>query len=153
MNSAQLHLILTHLPLAGLAFVILLQFFSMFYVKSNEFKKVVLWMYVVLGFFALLAYLTGDGAEELMKTYPGITEDLIEPHENVGFLYFLGLLITSIIAIIGLYMEKKKEGILRKFLMYLLIASILLSFIGIKTGDTGGKIRHTEIEHGVFKKV
>ena len=153
MNAAQLHLIFTHLPIVGLGFVILLNIISLFYFKSNEFKKMTLWFYVILGLFALLAYFTGDGAENIMKTYPGITEDMIEPHENMALLYFIGLMITAVVATIGLYISKTNEKLLRKFTIYLLIAGLLLSILAIGTGTTGGNIRHTEIKQGVFKKV
>ena len=61
MNSAQLHLMFTHLPIVGLGFIILLNILA-FVRKSGELQRIVLWFYLLLGIFALLAYLTGDGA-------------------------------------------------------------------------------------------
>jgi uncharacterized membrane protein len=153
MNAAQLHLIFTHLPIVGLGFVILINLISLFYYKSQDFYKLTLWLYVVLGVFALLAYITGDGAEEIMKTYPGITEDIIEPHENLALIFFICLMITSAVAIAGLYYTKTKENLLKRFTIYLLIAGIFLSLVAIGTGTTGGNIRHTEIKQECYKKM
>jgi len=152
MNSAQLHLVFTHLPIVGLGFAILLNLVALFR-KSAELQKLSLWCYLLLGVFALLAYITGDDAEKIMLTYPGITEDLIEPHENIALFFFLGLMLTSLLSMIGLYLTKTREKLLKRFSLYLLIAAILVSILAVITGSTGGVIRHTEIKHGVYKQV
>jgi uncharacterized membrane protein len=152
MNSAQLHLVFTHLPIVGLGFAILLNLVALFR-KSAELQKLSLWCYLLLGVFALLAYITGDDAEKIMLTYPGITEDLIEPHENIALFFFLGLMLTSLLSMIGLYLTKTREKLLKRFSLYLLMAAILVSILAVITGSTGGAIRHTEIKHGVYKQV
>jgi len=144
MNPAQFHLLFTHLPIIGLGFAILLNLVAIIR-KSEELQNLSLWCYLLLGIFALLAYLTGDGAEKIMETYPGITEDIIEPHENFALLFFIGLMITSAFSIVGLYLTKTRKKFLKQFNLYLLIAAILLSILAVKTGSTGGAIRHTEI--------
>jgi uncharacterized membrane protein len=152
MNAVQLHLVFTHLPIVGLGFAILLNVVAIIR-KSEELQKLSLWCYLLLGIFALLAYLTGDDAEKIMITYPGITEDIIEPHENVALFFFIGLMITSALSMVGLYITKTRGEFLRRFSLTLLIAAILLSILGVKTGSTGGAIRHTEIKQGQYKKV
>jgi uncharacterized membrane protein len=152
MNSAQLHLVFTHLPIVGLGIAILFNIVAIVR-KSEELQKLSLWGYLLLGVFALLAYLTGDDAGKIMETYPGITEDIIEPHENIALFFFIGLMATSALSIIGLYITKTREKLLSRFSLYLLIAALLLSILAIKTGSTGGAIRHTEIKQGMFKKI
>jgi hypothetical protein len=152
MNAAHLHLVFTHLPIVGLGFVILLNLFSL-YQKSIELRKTTLWFYAILGVFALFAYITGDGAAEMMKTYPGITEELIEPHENIALIFFIGLMITTGVSVIGLFITRTKEKLLKKFILYLLILSILVGFLAIMTGISGGNIRHSEIKQGNYKKI
>jgi uncharacterized membrane protein len=151
MNNAHLHLIFTHLPIVGLGFAIMVNLYALLK-KNIELRKLSLWFYVIIGVFAALAYSTGDGAEKIMETYPGIGEDIIEPHENMALIFFIGLMLTAGVAIIGLYTSKTKETLLKKFNIYLLIASILLSIFAVKTGTTGGNIRHTEIKNGYFNK-
>ena len=107
MNPAQLHLIFTHLPIIGLGFGILLNLIAVLR-KNGELQKLALWFYLLLGIFALLAYLTGDGAEKIMESYPGITEDTIEPHENIALIFFIGLMVTSALSMTGLYITRTK---------------------------------------------
>ena len=152
MNAAHLHLVFTHLPIVGLGFAILLNLVAIVR-KSEELQKLSLWCYLVLGVFALLAYITGDDAGKIMETYPGITKDIIEPHENVALFFFIGLMITSVLSIIGLYITITREKLLRRFSLLLLISALLLSILAVKTGSTGGTIRHTEIKQGEYKQV
>jgi uncharacterized membrane protein len=149
MNSAQFHLFFSHFPIVGLAFAILINLYALF-TKSHEAAKLSLWFYFVLGIFALTAYLTGDGAEKIMETYPGITEETVEPHENIALFFFIGLMITTGIAMTGLYITKTKENLLKKFTVLLLIMGLLLGILAGITGSTGGAIRHTEIKQGIY---
>ena len=152
MNSVHLHLLVTHLPIVGLGLVMLFNLVAIIR-KSEELQKLTLWCYLLLGLFALLAYLTGDDAGKMMETYPGITEDIVEPHENAALLFFIGLMVTTTLAAAGLYMTKTKGHLLKQFNLYLIIAAILVSILGVITGTTGGAIRHTEIKQGEYKKV
>jgi len=152
MNSVHLHLLVTHLPIVGLGFVILFNLVAIIR-KSEELQKLTLWCYLLLGVFALLAYLTGDDAGKMMETYPGITKDIVEPHENMALFFFIGLMVTTALSAIGLYMTKTKESLLKRFCLYLLIAALLVSIFAVMTGVTGGAIRHTEIKQGEYKKV
>ena len=151
MNNAHLHLIFTHLPIVGLGFAIMVNLYALLK-KNIELRKLSLWFYVIIGIFAALAYSTGDGAEKIMETYPGIGEDIIEPHENVALFFFLGLMIVAGVALIGLYVTKTKERMLKKFNLYLFIAAVLISILAVKTGITGGAIRHSEIKNEYSKK-
>jgi len=151
MNSAQLHLFFSHFPIVGLAFAVLVTLYAVFN-KTPALARLSLWFYVVLGVFALLAYLTGDDAGKIVQTYPGITEDVIEPHENMALFFFIGLMITSVLALTGLYMSKTKETVLKRFTVILLIGGILLGILAGITGSTGGAIRHPEIKQGTYLK-
>jgi uncharacterized membrane protein len=146
MNAAHLHLMFTHLPIVGLGMAVLINLYALIN-KSNELKKLTLWIYLMVGIFALFAYFTGDGAEEIIKTYPGISQDVIETHENMALFFFIGLMILAGVSMIGLYIIKTKEILLKKFNLYLLIVAILVSILAFETGSTGGKIRHSEIEN------
>jgi hypothetical protein len=151
MNGAQLHLIFTHLPIIGLLLAMAVNFYALFN-RNLEVKKVVLGLYLLAGIFAMFAYFTGDGAEEIMKSYPGITEDIIETHEHYALFFLIGVLILAAVAAMELFFLKSKKSLLKNFTLYLLIPAILVGLLGIKTGSTGGVIRHTENTQGVYKK-
>jgi uncharacterized membrane protein len=152
MNPAHLHLLFTHLPIVGLGYAILLNLFALAR-KNAEFQKLSLWCYLLLGVVALVAYLTGDDAGKVMMTYPGITENIVEPHENMALAFLVAVILISALAMIALYVTKTREMLLKRFSLYLLIAAMLTGVLGVLTGSTGGAIRHTEIERGISPKV
>ena len=148
MNLAHLHLVLTHLPIVGLFMVMLINLYAIFN-KNNEIKKLTLWGYVVVGIFVVLAYFTGDGAEEIVKTYPNISNETIELHEHFALAFLIGLSIISSASVYIIYKNKEKQ-ISDKTIQFLLIGSFILCVIAIETGSTGGNIRHSEITQGEF---
>jgi uncharacterized membrane protein len=151
MNAAQLHLLFCHFPIVGLAFAGLVNLYA-FIKKNPDLQKLSLWIYVILGIFSFVAWFTGDDAGKIIQTYPGITEDVIESHENIALFFFIGLMITTAIALAGLLITKTKEQLLKKFTLVLFIAAILMGVLAGMTGSTGGAIRHTEIKQGVYLK-
>jgi hypothetical protein len=146
MNGAHLHLILSHIPLIGAGFTTLLIIFALGQ-KSNEVKRTSLWFAVITGITALGTFLTGDSAEEIVKAIPGITESLIDPHESMAMFYMISLLVISAVALAGLFLSRASAAVLHKFTIIVLILNILAMFLAYKTGISGGKIRHTEIEN------
>ena len=151
MNAAHLHLMVNHISIVGLGFAILLNFLAIFR-ESPELKKLSCWFYILIGLLSVLAILTGDGAAEIVKTYPGISNDVIEYHETWGYVFFYGLDVLGIIAIVALWFSRKNNLLLKKFNIAMLIVALLAMFIAFQTGTAAGKIRHPEIEQGIFKK-
>ena len=151
MNAAHLHLMFNHISIVGLGFAILLNILT-FLVKSPELKKLSCWSYILIGILSVLAILTGDGAGEIIKTYPGMSSDAIEYHETWGYIFFYGLVVIGVVAIGGLWFSRKKDLPLKKFNIATLVLALLVLFFAFQTGTAGGKIRHPEIEKGIFKK-
>ena len=144
MNGAHIHLIICHIPIIGAAFTTLLIIFALVQ-KNKELKRISFWFAVITGITVLITYLTGDSAEQIVKAIPGITEDIIEPHENMAMLYMLSLLLIGVIALAGLFLSRASAKVLHKFTIIILILNILSTFLAFRTGLTGGEIRHNEI--------
>ena len=151
MNAAHFHLMFNHLPIVGLGFAILLNLLAIFG-KSTEVKKLSCWFYVLIGLLAILPILTGDGAQEILVTYPGINKDAIENHETWAYIFFYGLMLNGVLAIGALWFSQKKPDLMKKLSVAMLILAFVLLFFAYQTGTTGGKMRHPEIEQGIFKK-
>jgi len=151
MNSAHLHLMFNHLPMVGLGFAILLNFFAVFG-KNPEIKKLSCIFYILIGLLSILPIVTGDGAGEIVKTYPGIINDEIEYHETWGYIFFYGVLATGALAIVALWFSGKNPVLMKKLNILMLILSLLVLIPTYQAGLTGGIIRHTEIEQGSYKK-
>lgn len=144
MNGAHLHLIIGHIPLIGAGFTILLILFSLLK-KSKDLKQVSLWFAVITGISALVVYLTGSSAEGYVKSVPGITEEIIEPHELIALYYMISLMVIAVISLAGLFLSQASAKVLHRFVLIVLLLNILASYLAVTTGLSGGKIRHTEI--------
>ncbi len=152
MNAAHLHLMFNHLPIVGLGFAILLNLFAVFW-KNMEIKRLSCWFYILVAVLSVLSILTGDSAGDIIKSYPGISNDAIESHENWGYFFFYGLLANGIIAIAALWFSRKNASLMKKLNIAMLIVALLVAFLAFQTGMSGGMIRHPEIEQGILKKV
>lgn len=145
MDGAYFHLILCHIPAIGAAFTSLLLLFAIF-IKSREFKRTALWFVVITGIMALITYFTGDSAEKVMLTLPGITESLIEPHEQFSLFFLTAIMIIAVVALAGLILSRASASALKKFVIIIFALLFLSSYFAVKTSETGMKIRHTELE-------
>jgi uncharacterized membrane protein len=151
MNAAHFHLMFNHLPIVGLGFAILLNILAVFG-KSPEVKKLSCWFYILVGALSVLPIITGDGAHEILKTYPGIDNDAIENHETWAYIFFYGLILNGILSIAALWFSREKPDRIKKLSIATLIIALVLTFFAFQTGTTGGKLRHPEIEQGIYKK-
>ena len=151
MNTAHLHLMFNHIPMVGLGFAILFNFIAIIW-KSPELRKLSCWFYILVAATSVLAIFTGDGAGEIIRTYPGISNDAIENHENWGYIFFYGLIAVGILAIAALWFSRKREGLMKKFNISMLILALLVSILAFQAGRTGGLIRHPEMVEGALQK-
>ena len=146
MNSAQVHLALTHLPvvltLAGMIILIV-----SLIIKNTSVTRVGLYILIAAGLAALPVYFSGEGAEEMVENIPGVSEAIIEQHEDVAKLSLIAIIITAVAGLIGLM-----SFITQRFGKPVYIGVLLLSFIATgllaQTAHLGGQIRHSEIRPG-----
>ncbi|MGA3014569.1 MAG: hypothetical protein ABSD71_11135, partial [Bacteroidales bacterium] len=117
-----------------------------------ELRKLSCWFYILVAVTSILAILTGDGAGEIIRTYPGISNDVIESHETWGYIFFYGLILLGLISIAALWFSRKREELMKKFNISMLILALLVSILAFQAGRTGGLIRHPEMIQGAVQK-
>ncbi|MBK5209497.1 MAG: hypothetical protein JJE44_08350 [Flavobacteriaceae bacterium] len=90
-------------------------------------------------------FLTGEEAGEAVENIPGISEQLIENHEELAekAIWLMGLL--GILSIINLFAIFKKLSFVKAITLVTLIASIVTFGLFAQVGNLGGQIRHSEI--------
>lgn len=144
MNQAHLHLLLNHLPILGTVFGLLV-LTGGYFLKNNTVKRTALGMFVLSGILALPAYLTGEGAEEVVENLPGVGENLIEAHEEMAtiFLWVVGLL--GLMALATFYLDLKSKKTAPALYALTFVVALGTLFFAQKVGNSGGEIRHTEI--------
>ena len=147
MNQAHLHLALNHFPIIGtvLGFLTLL---AGILFKNEGIKKAGLGIFVFSGVMAIPAFLTGEGAEEVLKATGMDVEAVGEDHERLGKIALAISLVIGVLAFIALFIERKHAALFKKLLIAILVIAGANAVVLKYTGTTGGEIRHTEIRKG-----
>lgn len=147
MNQAHLHLLLNHLPILGALFGLLI-LAGGFFLKNEPVKRTALGLFVFSAILAIPAYLTGEGAEEVVENLPGASENLMEAHEEMAniFLWMVGAL--GLISLVTLYTDLKSKKVAPMLYTLTFVAAIGTMVLAQRVGSSGGEIRHTEIRSG-----
>ena len=148
MNGAHWHLVLNHLPIIFpiAALVILLISYT---VDKPDFVRAAYLLFVLGALATLPAFLTGEGAEEVVEGLAGIDENYIKAHEEAAEVFAFGNYALGLLALTALFLGywKKQLSVYPKIVITLFAFMVL--FLGKQAGTTGGEIRHTEIRSGV----
>jgi uncharacterized membrane protein len=144
MNNAHLHLAVNHLPIVGIIIGLLVLLSGML-LKRPQVKATALGIFIFSSIATIAAYLTGEGAEEVVENIPGISETLIHTHEEYAELFFALTLILGAIAIVTLFLQLIKSKYSKHLYILVLILTIVISIVAKYVGTSGGEIRHVEI--------
>lgn len=144
MNEAHFHLVVNHLPIVGLL-IGLLVLITGFILKKTEVKVTALGIFVFSALASIAAFYSGEGAEEIVERIPGISETLINQHEEAAELFFTIILILGAVSLITIFLEIKKINIAKTGFILVILISLAAGFLAQNVGTTGGEIRHTEI--------
>lgn len=144
MNGAHWHLVLNHLPII-IPMVGLLVMIGGLLIKSEILKRAAYSVFILGALTAIVAFSTGEGAEEVIEEIQGIDERLIRVHEEAAEIFAILLYVLGGISLIGLWANWKGKS----FSNLITFLTVTLSLVGLfyakQTGTTGGEIRHTEI--------
>ncbi|MEO8579592.1 MAG: hypothetical protein ABI469_05040 [Gemmatimonadales bacterium] len=145
MSIVHLHLALTHLPVMGAAFALLL-FIGVLY-RNAVSLKFALWFLGGLGAAALIVYLTGEPAADAIEKLPGVSGALIEEHEDSALIATIFTGVLGVLALLMLFVYRQRTAP-RWVAVSGLGATMALSAVMAWTANLGGQIRHTEIRAG-----
>ncbi|HET7289084.1 MAG TPA: hypothetical protein VFJ67_01500, partial [Thermodesulfobacteriota bacterium] len=91
------------------------------------------------------AYLTGEPAEEVVENTPGISENLIEEHEEAAEKAFILVEAVGGLALIGLIARRFSRNLGNTLAVATLAGLIAGGGLVAYTANLGGKIHHQEI--------
>ena len=146
MDATRIHLFITHLPVFGLFIGFLVLLYGI--IREERHVKIIslaILLIAVVG--GLIAFQTGESAEETVENIAGIFENAIEQHEEsaeLTILFFYGL---GILLLIGLYVELNRKKYSKQLLLVVMAFSIITFSFVAWTASLGGKIRHPEISN------
>ena len=147
MNSVQMHLALTHVPVI-LSLVGLIMLAAAFFIKAPIVTKTSYILILIAGIAAIPVFLTGEGTEEAIENLPGVSEVYIERHEEAAKLAMISIAAAGIAALAALFSVRWKIAP-RVLKVVVLLMGLTSGGLMAQTAHLGGQIRHTEIRSGV----
>jgi len=145
MDLGHAHLFLNHIPIIGSVILFFFFLFSLFK-KRESLIRISLWFFVCTALVLIPVYFTGEPAEEMAFTIPGITEETVQPHESAALISLIIMEVIGAASLMTVLIFKKEKKIPMWLGYSLAVLSIIyLGSIGL-TANLGGEIRHTEIK-------
>lgn len=143
MDSVQVHLALTHVPVI-LSLIGLVMLAIAFLIKNSTVTRTSYILLVLAGIAAIPVFFTGEGAEDAIENLPGVSESVIETHEDVAALAMITISITAFVTLAALIALRWKIAS-RLFSIAVLLTAVVSVALMIQTAHLGGQIRHSEI--------
>jgi len=144
MDPLHVHLFINHLPIAGtIAGAVVLALALGFKSRHTEIAAYVVFILSSLG--AVIAYLTGEGAEHAVKQIPGILKDTVERHEDFSVYALIALVILGIASLAGIILARRRSKPPGNTAVMIFSLSIVCFGLIAWTAYLGGQIRHTEL--------
>lgn len=147
MNAAHLHLLLNHVPTVGAAIGLGLFLLSLIR-KNDPLQRASLELFFVIALLALPAYLSGNAAQEVVKSRPDVSGAMIATHQDAALPAFVFMEITGAFAWLGLWRFRRISRPARWNVSAVLLLSIVTLALMARTATLGGEIRHPEIRSG-----
>ena len=143
MNAAHLHLLLVHIPVVvvPLACIVLLCGVRR---DSLPITRTALTILLVASLIAIPTFLSGGEAEEIVEHLPGISEHLIEEHEEAADIALWLTLGVGVLSLLSLLAIRTGAALERTLLRATLLLSCVSSAALAYTANEGGRIRHPE---------
>ena len=144
MDAAHYHLLVNHLPILGTLFGLLI-LVTGFIFKNISVKRTGLGLLIFAAITVFPAHVTGEGSEEIVENIAGVDRNYVHEHEEAADT-FMGILIAlGVIALFTLIVDILKQKLATILYVLTIVFSLITMLFALKTGTTGGDIRHTEI--------
>ena len=147
MSMVHLHLLLNHVPVVGAVLILALLTLAMIR-GSSEITKTSLGIAVAIGLVTLMVYFTGEPAEDKVENLAGVSEVMIERHEDAALLATAVAGTFGALAL-GVLLLFRGRAVPRLATGATLVGAVALALSMAWTANLGGQIRHSEIRGDV----
>jgi hypothetical protein len=147
MDLAHIHLLLNHFPVIGSIIgggLFLLSLIT----KSDDLKRASLVVLLGVALISIPTYLSGNGAQDAVKSMPGVSKSLIEAHEGAALVALGFMEVTGAFAWLGLWQFRRLARVPGWNLGVILILTLVTLGLMARASNIGGEIRHAEIRAG-----
>jgi uncharacterized membrane protein len=144
MDVAHLHLLLNHFPtigsiMGGGLFVLSL------ITNSDDLKRASLVVLLGISLIAIPTYISGNVAQDAVKSLPGVSKTLIETHEGAALVALGFIEVTGAFAWLGLWQFRRLARVPNWNLAVILVLTAVSLGLMARASNLGGEIRHGEI--------
>jgi len=143
-NSSHLHVLLNHVPTVGFGLGLAL-FLVALARKNDGLKRTSLALFFVVATVAIATYMTGNGAESVIKGRPDVSQVAIRAHEDAALLAFTFMEVTGFFAWLALWQWRRVPHLARWNVPVVLLLAVVTFALMAKAATLGGEIRHSEI--------
>lgn len=144
MESAYMHLLLTHFPIIGSLFGIFLLGYGLLK-KNDSIIEIALFAFVFIAIVSIPAFLSGELAEVVINRLDTQNESFIHEHEDAAAYGLWLMILLGLASLVALIRTIQKRENVRKFQYAIWLLSLITFLAMAYVGITGGKIRHTEV--------
>ncbi|HEY9758728.1 MAG TPA: hypothetical protein V6C97_26410 [Oculatellaceae cyanobacterium] len=146
MNLVHVHLLLNHVPVIGVILGMLLLATSLIR-KNAEWMKAALGIFLISGLIGVPVFLTGESAEEAVEGRMGVSEAVIEKHEDSAKPAMILLQVLAAAALVSMFLVRGTPTLsrMRSVSMLLIALSLVTTLFAGRAANLGGQIRHPEI--------
>lgn len=151
MNGVHLHLVFNHAPVLGAVFALGLLGYG-WLARREEAVRISLGTFVVAALAAILAFATGEPAEEMIEHGPRAVHALVESHETAAGVALGFSIAAGVLALGALVVPRLAAGRFAALRRHLVIATasagIASAILMGVAANLGGRIAHPEIRGG-----
>ena len=147
MNGAYLHLLVNHVPVFGALVGLGLLIYALAR-KSAEVQKVSLGIICLTGIAGIIAFATGDPAEEAIRNQPWFSDAVLDGHHTMATIALTVSILGGVVALLTLVVCHYRKAMVGWLVgVSLAVTAVTALFMGL-AADRGAMIRHAEIRTG-----
>jgi hypothetical protein len=144
MDLTHIHLLLNHFPTIGTIIgggLFLLSLIT----NSDDLKRASLVVLLGISLISIPTYMSGNGAQDAIKSLPGVSKSLIETHEGAALVALAFMEVTGAFAWLGLWQFRRLARVPNWNLAVILVLTLVTLGLMVRVSNIGGEIRHAEI--------
>lgn len=144
MTLVHVHLLLTHVPVLGTVFGLLLLVVALVW-RSEHLRRAAFVTFIATALVAAPTFLTGEAAEEAVEDLPGVTDARIERHEDIAAVALTLAVAMGVIGVAGLVSSVRAPRVSRVSGYAAALLGVVTAGVMAVTANSGGAIRHSEM--------
>lgn len=134
---------LNHVPIIGFLIGLVL-FVLSFTGRNDDLRRGSLIIFAVVALVTIPTFVSGVGADRSIAREPGVSEALVRRHEGAAMLGLWFVEATGAAALMALWRFQRTGGPTGRNLAAVLLLATMAAGLMVRTGNTGGDIRHPQ---------